>query len=100
MLVAVTVIAVAIAAAVIVAAVLAAGRQAQASDAQLREQLAALASGAQLQQQSQQQPSWKSRRAEEISCPGALTSGFCAPSRRGPRLEESAILPLSFPEEW
>jgi len=55
MLVAVTVIAVAIAAAAIVAAVLAMGRQAQVADAQLREQLAALASGAQLQQQSQQQ---------------------------------------------
>ena len=55
MLVAVTIIAVAIAAVAVVAAVLAMGRQAQASDAQLREQLAALASGAQLQQQAQQQ---------------------------------------------
>lgn len=56
MLVAVIVIVVAIAAAAaIVAAVLAAGRQAQASDAQLRDQLAALASSAQLQAQAEQQ---------------------------------------------
>ncbi len=55
MLVAVTVIAVAIAAVAIVAAVLAVGRQGRASDAQLREQVAALASGAQLQQQALQQ---------------------------------------------
>ncbi len=55
MLVAVTIIAVAIAAVAIVAAVLTMGRQAQASDAQLREQLAALASGAQLQAQAEQQ---------------------------------------------
>jgi DNA recombination protein RmuC len=55
MLVAVTIIAVAVAAIAILAAVMAIARQGRASDAQLQQQLAAIASGAQLQQQAQQQ---------------------------------------------